>query len=244
MPTPSQTRLAATVGRNGANKVQDVKAVQSLLNARIPIPMAFVDVTGVCDDQTIALIEEIQRRYLNIANPDGRVDPHGRTLTFLNTGIATATPTPPSQQSPGRFPPELIAGAQASQKNTGIPASVTLAQWALESGWGKSMPEGSNNPFGIKAAAGQDYVEAKTREVLDGKEVFITARFRKFASISEAFDLHGQLLANGKAYAHARSLLPDADNFADALTGTYATDPDYGKILKKIMKANNLYQYN
>jgi hypothetical protein len=241
MPTATETKLAGSVGRQGLNKEADVKAVQELLNARIPIPMAFVDVTGVCDDQTIAVIEEIQRRYLKDANPDGRVDPRGRTLKFLDTGIAEPKP---AATGAARFPSDLIAGAQLSQKNTGIPASVTLAQWALESGWGKAMPEGSNNPFGIKAVEGQPYVESKTREVFDGKEVFITARFRKFSSMAEAFDLHGQLLAKGAAYAHARSLLPDADKFADALTGVYATDPNYGKILKQIMKANNLYQYD
>jgi hypothetical protein len=35
---------------------------------------------------------------------------------------------------------------------------------------------------------------------------------------------------------------PDA--FADALTGTYATDPDYGSLLKRLMKDHNLYEYD
>ena len=52
----------------------------------------------------------------------------------------------------GRTPPDaVIRAAQASQTRWGIPASVTLAQWALESAWGSRMPPGSNNPFGIKA---------------------------------------------------------------------------------------------
>jgi flagellum-specific peptidoglycan hydrolase FlgJ len=36
--------------------------------------------------------------------------------------------------------------------------------------------------------------------------------------------------------------IPDA--FADALTRIYATDPNYGTALKRLMKSNNLYQYD
>ena len=32
--------------------------------------------------------------------------------------------------------PYIIASAQASQRKWRVPASVTIAQWALESGWG------------------------------------------------------------------------------------------------------------
>jgi flagellum-specific peptidoglycan hydrolase FlgJ len=106
------------------------------------------------------------------------------------------------------------------------------------------MPAGSNNPFGIKAAAGQPYVEAQTREVVQGKDITIQAKFRKFASMNEAFDLHGRLLATAAPYAKARALVGSPDSFADALTGVYATDPNYGTLLKKIMKTYNLYQYD
>ena len=54
-----------------------------------------------------------------------------------------------------------------------MPASITVAQWAVESAWGAAMPPGSNNPFGIKALASQDAVESPTNEVLDGKTVVV-----------------------------------------------------------------------
>lgn len=142
------------------------------------------------------------------------------------------------------YPAEVIAAAQSAQTKTRVPAAITLAQWALESGHGKHMPAGSNNPFGIKAAAGQPYVEARTREVVHGRSIYITARFRKFDSLADAFVKHGELLANGRLYAHARTLLPDDDRFADALTGVYATDPNYGTMLKSIMKSGDLYKYD
>ena len=168
--------------------------------------------------------------------PDGRVDPNGPTFRWL-TGQDAAAPK-------GTFPPDVIAAAKLSHTKYGIPASVTLAQWALESNWGRAMPSGSNNPFGIKAVGDQPYVEASTREVINGESRIVTARFRRFASMDEAFDQHGKLLGHGHPYIKARTVLPDAERFADELTGVYATDPTYGTVLKGIMRSHNLEQYD
>ncbi len=47
-----------------------------------------------------------------------------------------------------------VPGAQAAQKKWGVPASVTIAQAILESGWGaSSLAKQANNFFGIKAVA-------------------------------------------------------------------------------------------
>lgn len=139
----------------------------------------------------------------------------------------------------------VIPAAQASERKWGIPASVQLGQYGLESSWGKRMPKGSNNPFGIKARAGEPFVVARTREVdKAGRSYYINEKFRKFASIEEAFDAHGRLLATAKVYAKARAHLDDPDAFADALTGTYATDPNYGRSLKSVMHKNGLMDLN
>ncbi|UAJ10181.1 glycoside hydrolase family 73 protein [Glacieibacterium megasporae] len=158
-------------------------------------------------------------------------------------GPATPASAATTAAIPG-YPSEVISAAQAAQTANHIPASVTMAQWALESGHGAHMPSGSNNPFGIKAAGSQPFVEARTREVVHGRSIYIMAHFRKFDTLADAFIKHGELLANAKPYANARAQLPDADKFADALTGVYATDPNYGALLKQIMKGANLYRYN
>ncbi len=132
-------------------------------------------------------------------------------------------------------PQEIVAAAQASQAKYGIPAEVTIAQWKLESGGGKRMPVGSNNPFGIKAKAGQPFVESETKEFIDGEMQTVKQKFAKFDSLEDAFDAHAKLLATGAAYADARKQKGDPQAFADALTGTYATDPQYGQKLKSLM---------
>ena len=142
------------------------------------------------------------------------------------------------------MPPDIIEAAKASQKRWGIPASITLAQWIVESAWGAAMPPDSNNPFGIKALDSQPAVESETREVIDGKVITTVARFRRFDSQTEAFELHGKLLSTGSPYRSAMEVVQDPDRFADALTGVYATDPQYGTTLKWVMDNYQLKQYD
>jgi len=142
---------------------------------------------------------------------------------------APGTPIQPKPYTGGNISLEEAArAAQVSEDRTGIPAVVSLAQFNLESGGGKHMPAGSNNPFGIKARNGDPYVEAWTTEHVGGKDVRVVQRFRAFSSLDEAFEAHGRLLANGRPYANARTHLNDPAAFANALTGVYATDPNYG----------------
>lgn len=123
--------------------------------------------------------------------------------------------------------------AIASEQKWGIPAVVSLAQFNLESGFGKHMPRGSNNPFGIKAREGQPYVEAMTTEHVNGRDIRIVQKFRKFSSMDEAFDEHARLLATGRPYAHARQFENNPTAFAGALQGVYATDPNYAAKLTR-----------
>ena len=141
-------------------------------------------------------------------------------------------------------PPELVAAAQAAERKWRVPASITIAQWQVESAGGTHMPPGSNNPFGIKAAAGQPFVVARTREVIHGKTIYIDARFRKFASLAEAVDKHAELLATHPAYAKARCYEHEPDLYAAALTGTYATDPHYGALLCAVIHGSGLARFD
>jgi flagellum-specific peptidoglycan hydrolase FlgJ len=147
-------------------------------------------------------------------------------------------------------PAQEVAAAQAAARKWRVPASVQLAQWALESGWGAHEPEGSNNPFGVKARVNgygvpvDPFVEGATTEVVDGKVQHIAAPFRKFASLEDAFDHHAELLATAKVYAPAMAVVASPNAFAMALTGRYATAPGYGALLIAVMKGSNLYQYD
>jgi len=145
---------------------------------------------------------------------------------------------------------DIVAAAQACERKWKIPASVSLAQWALESGWGKH-DLGCFNYFGMKAPCGADhipltpFVMMRTREQdRFGHDYYIQAPFRKFASAEEAFDEHGKLLATKHAYAAAFAKLPDVEAFIDGMAPVYATDKGYAKALRAVIHGSNLHQYD
>lgn len=144
---------------------------------------------------------------------------------------------------------EAIDAARASAATYGVPASVTLAQWALESAWGKRL-SGKHNCFGIKAKPGEPCTIVITHEVIAGKRVARTAMFRDYASLADAFAAHARLLATGRAYADFREALPDLVKATAALGGgtparpRYATDPDYGHKLMAIIRGSQLTRFD
>jgi len=72
--------LNSSVGKNGVNKVEDVKTVQQTINfrddLRKSLPKLVVD--GKYGAKTQAAIDQIQSNFLKI--PDGRIDPYGATI--------------------------------------------------------------------------------------------------------------------------------------------------------------------
>ena len=224
-----------SVGRDGANKPGDVFVIQSLLNDRLPQPHSPVPVTGEADIGTILAIEAYQAVVLHMTPPTGEVEPGSQTYYALAARPLVEPPKPGAVGRFGKVPPDVVAAAVASKMKWSVPASITMAQWAVESAWGASMPPDSNNPFGIKARPGEPSVESMTREFEGGQMVSKPQPFRKFDSLAEAFDQHGRLLATGAPYKKAMAVKDDPDAFADALTGVYATDPNYGTTLKYVI---------
>jgi len=137
-----------------------------------------------------------------------------------------------------------VGPARASQEATGVPASVTLAQAIIESGWGDSHMGDAWNFFGIKAQGGEPFVVVRTREVVGGKDVFVNAKFRRFASMEDCFREHGRFLRDNPRYAPAFETT-DAESFARAIHAAgYATDPHYSDALIDIIRQNDLTQYD
>jgi hypothetical protein len=236
--------ISASVGRQGVNTRGDVSSVQQLINDHLPAPLRPLSVDGLCGPHTIAAIEQVQRSFLRIPHPDGRINPNGPTLRALNG--AKAAPKVPAPIV-GPIPPDVIQAARESQNKWKVPIAVTLGQWALESDFGHSMPNGSNNPFGIKALPGQPFVAAATHEIINGHDVVVIQHFRKFPSISAAFDEHGRLLATAPQFSKARLVDDDPDAFLHGLQSagqlSYSTDPNYEINVKRRMKDNNLYKF-
>ncbi|MDX6337619.1 MAG: hypothetical protein QOG05_4959, partial [Streptosporangiaceae bacterium] len=138
----------------------------------------------------------------------------------------------------------VAPGAVAAQHRYGVPAAVTIAQAIDESGWGQSqLAAQDHNLFGIKGTGPAGTVPLPTQEYVNGQPVSTSASFRVYHNVAESIDDHGRLLARSGYYQQAMGDQGNPDKFAAALTGVYATDPNYGATLITLMRRYALYQY-
>lgn len=139
----------------------------------------------------------------------------------------------------------VAAPAQAGQQQYGVPASVTIAQSCLETGWGASVPPGSNNYFGIKAVAGQPFVTAGTFEYIAGTRTPEPGDFAAYPTVEAGFVAHGKLLSEDPRYAPAMAERSDPAEFCTQLQACgYSTSPTYAETLTELINEFNLTVYD
>ena len=140
----------------------------------------------------------------------------------------------------------VIVPAQLSQRVWGVPSSVTLGQWMLESTWGASqLSVECNNFFGIKAVQGEAYQEFMTHEVVKGRTVEEMADFAKYTTAAACFSAHGKLLATLPRYASAMAVRAQVPLFCIQLQKDgYSTNPGYPTSLMTLIRQHNLTQYD
>lgn len=151
---------------------------------------------------------------------------------------------------------------QADMKASGILASISAAQFILESGYGKSeLAQKANNCFGMKCSlsgntwSGSTW-DGKSKHTIETQEEYtagefttITADFRKYACVEDSIADHSAYLLgamNGSKlrydglkgctdYKKAAQLIKD---------GGYATSSTYVEKLCNIIEKYNLTQYD
>ena len=138
---------------------------------------------------------------------------------------------------PSEFIMRLTTAAVASAKASGVPASITIAQAALESAWGESgLAKSGNNLFGIKATSDWKgkVAEVTTTEYVDGVAQKKVAKFRAYGSYDEAFSDYAKMISESPRYEKVRSQGKSAQAFASGLQKAgYATDPEYASKLTR-----------
>lgn len=152
-------------------------------------------------------------------------------------------------QAQNQFLKMAVPAAQAAQRKWGVPASVTIAQAILESGWGQSaLARKANNFFGIKAVANADsgsYAEFPTSEFVDGRRVSEMAKFARYATPAASFEAHAVLLAMTTRYKPAMNFWCDPASFAAEIQRCgYSTNPNYAVGLMKLVDEFDLAQYD
>jgi peptidoglycan hydrolase FlgJ len=159
------------------------------------------------------------------------------------SGLQPPAPSPqPIAVSREDFVSQMLPHAERAGRALGVDPHALLAQAALETGWGKSMPcnakgECSFNLFGIKATGEWSgaTVNVPTLEFDDGVPVRRVERFRAYESAADSFMDYARLIANSPRYEKALGAGGDIATFASALQqGGYATDPDYARKIVRV----------
>lgn len=149
------------------------------------------------------------------------------------------------------FIKRVSVGAMQTQNDYGIPASVTIAQAALESSWGAStLTKKAKNYFGIRAdknylKKGLPSFAIDTAEYIGGKKITDKkAPFRKYESYTDSLTDHANFLLNNSRY----DKLFDYDTPEQWAKGLqkagYSTSPTYADTLIKLIKKYDLKQYD
>lgn len=138
--------------------------------------------------------------------------------------------------------------AMEQQQKYGIPASVTLAQCAIESSWGKSACAlEDKNMFGIHATkawvnAGKPYTERNDMGMV---------KFCVYNNVGESFEHHSRFLLENKRYKDCFNYASDDHRAwaygicAAGYAYRPADDPNrYAKTIETIIRQNGLEQYD
>lgn len=206
------------------------------------------------------LVQQLTRERLAAAIPGEPPAGHESGEAAEASAPLEASPTfatRPSARAPGEQHAALAASrtefvralwphAQQAGRELGVDPHALLAQAALETGWGRSVPcnpDGScsYNLFGIKAGSqwSGPTVSLPTLEFEEGIPVRKLERFRAYGSPAESFRDYAALIRNNARYEPALGTGGDVPAFAAALQrGGYATDPAYAQ--KIVAIANQL----
>jgi flagellar protein FlgJ len=182
-----------------------------------------------------ALIEQLAR-----GRATGEA-PVGLTASWVSSPVPVSNTAPVAESAPAEpgtkraFLEAIRPAAERAAAQLGVAPRSLMAQAALETGWGRSLPrhesgESSFNLFGIKAGRSWQgaTVNTDTQEFINGKSVRQVDAFRAYQSIEQSFADHSRLVSSSRRYQAALNTGADTAAFANALQqGGYATDPRY-----------------
>jgi flagellar protein FlgJ len=235
------TRTAPTASAPTAGKVANKSTVK-----------ISCEVTG----QTVSGTVRKTNQWDRLTN--GRYVSHAYIVIKANIAACPAPPPPPptvpgptATMTNAGFIAASVAPAQQGFRQFGVPASVTIAQAILESGWGRSgLAANDRNYFGMKCfSQGTIAVGCKVYRTFEcdatGVCLPTDASFRSYASVVDSFRDHGKLLATASRYAAAFAYTTDANQFiVEVHKAGYATSPTYAANVQRVMQSYNLYQYD
>jgi len=138
---------------------------------------------------------------------------------------------------------EVARIAVRLEQETGCPAQLMIAQWAIESAWG-AKPVGHANYFGIKKAARHDMCcTFTTREVINGASKIMDLEFADYTSLLDSCNDYVWLITQGSLYKEAWAqyqVTHDLRSLIAAVAAAYATDPHYATMVSLVAYEKNV----
>ncbi len=217
---------------------------QSMFDDQIALEMSRGQGIGIAE----MLLEQLKRGGSPTplsTPPTSLPTPHGVGSTVINSTAINSTAINTGSAKPGSreaFLESILPAARQAAETLGVSTKAVLAQAALETGWGRSVPRAadgrsSHNLFGIKANErwSGPRVEQLTTEFVNGVPQRQVESFRAYSSPAESIADHARLLARSPRYADVRGTGDDIAAYGAALQrGGYATDPRYAQKLEAV----------
>ena len=226
--------------------------------------LVVVPIKRVCAEFGLDYSYDSSSRQLYLSKPvepiaESSSKSTANTLVAAATGIIKASTL--KTLSNAAFIAVIGPLAQADYHRSGVLASVTLAQAINESGWGKTeLAQKGNNIFGMKISLsgntwsgsvwdGKSCVKILTTEEYGGKKTKITAKFRKYRSVSESIADHSAYLTNAmngskKRYYGLTSTKKYSEQLRILQKGGYCTWSSYISELTSLIKKYKLTKYD
>lgn len=221
-----------------------------------------VPIKRLCAELGLQYYYDSASRKIYIAKKtDGQANPGANTSTIVSAATSILQSTAFLNLTQTAFIALIGPLAQQDYHKSGVLASVTLAQAINESGWGKTeLAQKGNNIFGMKISLsgntwagsvwdGKSYVSIRTTEEYGGKKTKITAKFRKYPSVTYSIADHSAYLVNAMNGSKRRYYgLTSTKSYSEQLNilrkGGYCTWSSYVSELTNLIKKYNLTKYD
>lgn len=210
-----------------ANESSTIGSIAKNFLKSTPIGMLVNGINNLIPDSVKEKVSEISNDVAGYAN-DAVQEVEG----FANRVIGNLTGS-----NDEKFKKVMQAAANAGDPHP----AVVAAQWAIESGWG-AKESGKNNFFGIKARPGQPGTVRRTREVINGRTVYINDKFADYNTLEEGIAARVAFTKQNKRYERSGYFTARTPyEAAQALQrGGYATDPNYANSLAAVIKGRKI----
>lgn len=206
--------------------------IGSIVGGLIVGSLRLLEAPAKPEEEATAILDSVIDEWINRARP---------MVALAELGNRGELP----DAQPRFFPDTVRSLARRIDSLYKIPKGIILAQWALESRWGKNAL-GVSNYFGHTYQAVKAYmpepafIMLRERIIVQGVLTAGTpVRFAKYRNMAECFETHGLYVSRSRLYRNAFGTA-SPEHFAKALAEHYATDPYYAMKLITIMKRYHL----